>query len=139
MTGATPSLLTVTRLAADGAPGVGDVLSATTRLGPIGVTDTMEVVVWEPPTPMAPGAVRIEKTGRHVVGHARIIVEQLGARSRVVWREDARPGPAIPAAGLLDRLTTPFNAPTTRLLFGQALRSVLREAEQEELRRRRRP
>jgi carbon monoxide dehydrogenase subunit G len=62
----------------------GDEITARTGLGPVGFTDTMTIVEWDPPR-----ICRVRHTGRVVRGTAAFAVHPEGpARSRVEWTED---------------------------------------------------
>ncbi len=68
---------------AAGGSAVGESISAFTGLGRLGFTDTMTIVVWEPPRRAV-----VRHTGKVVRGSGAFEVEALGERrSRVVWSE----------------------------------------------------
>ncbi|MFD3695292.1 SRPBCC family protein [Streptomyces sp. NPDC058646] len=100
---------------------VGTVFTARTGVGRITFDDPMEVVVWQPPAADGtPGLVRLEKRGRVVTGWAEIGVRPVpGGGSEVHWDESLRVRP-------LPRLLDPLVTAAGRLLFGRALRRLLR-------------
>lgn len=100
--------------------GVGTVMVARTGIGPVGFTDPMRVVVWEPPAQDGNGRCRLEKTGRVVLGWAEIEVRPHGARTYVRWREDLRVR-GLPRA--FDGLTRA----TSRAVFRRAIATLLTE------------
>lgn len=62
---------------------LGAALSAVTGIGPVGVTDTMEIVEWDPPRRCV-----VRHTGRVVRGEGVFEVVALGPeRSRFLWSE----------------------------------------------------
>jgi uncharacterized protein YndB with AHSA1/START domain len=68
---------------AEGDNQVGGSIRAFTGLGPVGFTDTMTIVVWEPPRRAV-----VRHTGRVVRGSGAFEVEPLGPhRCRIVWSE----------------------------------------------------
>lgn len=68
---------------AEGGSAVGESISAFTGVGRIGFTDTMTIVVWEPPRRAV-----VRHTGKVVRGSGAFEVEPLGpSRSMVVWSE----------------------------------------------------
>jgi hypothetical protein len=90
---------------------------ARTGLGRLGFDDPMEVAVWQPPYHC-----RLEKHGGVVTGWAEIDVREEpdgGTGSRVVWTEDLR------LRGL-PRACDPLLAGAGRLVFGRAMRALLR-------------
>lgn len=98
----------------------GTVVVARTGAGPLAFADPMEVTVWQPPRPDAPGRCRMEKRGRVVRGWAEIEVRpEAGGRARVVWREelDVRLLPPL-LDGVLVR--------SGRLVFGRTVDHLLR-------------
>ncbi|GHI84058.1 hypothetical protein Sxan_14220 [Streptomyces xanthophaeus] len=103
--------------------GAGTVFTARTGVGRITFDDPMEVVLWQPPTPGAPGTpglVRLEKRGRTVTGWAEIEVRPVPAGgSEVHWRESLRVRP-------LPRFLDPLVTAAGRVFFGRALRGLLR-------------
>jgi carbon monoxide dehydrogenase subunit G len=78
---------TTVRPTAQGGVGVGGGIAAFSgvRVGPLrlGVLDTMEITRWDPPRLCS-----VRHTGRVVRGTGDFAVEDLGERSRFVWRED---------------------------------------------------
>ncbi|MDG4859587.1 SRPBCC family protein [Streptomyces sp. T-3] len=93
---------------------------ARTALGRLGFDDPMEVTVWEPPGPeAASGHCRLVKTGSFLTGWAEISVRPRGSGSYVEWREDLR-------IARLPRLADPLTAVAGRVVFGLALRRLLR-------------
>ena len=100
--------------------GVGTVLVARTRVGPVGFDDPMEVTVWAPPTDDEVGFCRLDKRGSVVTGWAELTVTpEPGGGSTAIWREDIH---VWKLPGLFDRPT----AMSSRLLFGRVLRHLLR-------------
>ena len=68
---------------AEGGSAVGESISAFTGVGRLGFTDTMTIVVWEPPRRAV-----VRHTGKVVRGSGAFEVEPLGdRRSRIVWSE----------------------------------------------------
>lgn len=99
---------------------VGTVFTARTGVGRITFDDPMEVTLWRPPGPGAAGLVRLEKRGRAVTGWAEIEVRPLpGGGTEVHWREHLR------LRGL-PRLLDPVVDAAGRVVFGRALRGMLR-------------
>ncbi|WP_050668769.1 SRPBCC family protein [Luteipulveratus halotolerans] len=115
----------LSRLEVTGRPGVGQVVDAITRLGPLEVHDTMRVDIWQPPSRERPGVALLTKTGRVLSGFGRLEITATGAGSRVQWDEDVRPRPAW-----LGRLTAPVATVPTRMLFARVVDGLVREAEQ---------
>ncbi|MGW4547151.1 SRPBCC family protein [Streptomyces violaceorubidus] len=67
----------------------GTVVVARTGAGPLAFDDPMEVTLWQPPRPDAPGRCRLDKRGRVVRGWAEIEVRPApDDRTRVMWREE---------------------------------------------------
>jgi uncharacterized protein YndB with AHSA1/START domain len=62
--------------------GVGTRFECVTRIGPVRVTDRMEITEWEPPRVMG-----VRHTGL-VAGTGRFTIVPLGDRSRFTWEED---------------------------------------------------
>ena len=68
---------------ASGGSGVGSTIEAFTGLGPLGILDTMTIVVWEPPRRCV-----VRHTGRVVRGSGAFEVLDLGGGySRIIWSE----------------------------------------------------
>jgi hypothetical protein len=68
---------------AEGGSAVGESICAFTGIGRVGFTDTMTIVVWEPPRRAV-----VRHTGKVVRGSGAFEVESLGPnRSVVVWSE----------------------------------------------------
>jgi hypothetical protein len=100
--------------------GVGTVLVARTRVGPVGFDDPMEVTTWAPPADGEAGFCRLDKRGSVVTGWAELTVTpEPGGGSTAIWREDIH---VWKLPGLFDRPT----AMSSRLLFGRVLRHLLR-------------
>jgi carbon monoxide dehydrogenase subunit G len=77
------ALLTRVRGTVQGGRGVGGGVEAFTGIGPVGVLDTMTIVVWEPPVRCV-----VRHTGRVVRGSAGFEVTDLGGgRARLTWSE----------------------------------------------------
>jgi hypothetical protein len=91
---------------------IGSELAATTGVGPLGVTDTMEIVGWDPPH-----RATVRHTGVVVRGSGTFTVVERGAdASTFVWSED------------LDLPLGPLGAlawPVVRPLFARGLRFSL--------------
>jgi hypothetical protein len=111
--------LTTISVPTPGPTRVGTVFVARSVLGTAGFDDPMEVVVWEPPGPGAPGRCRLEKRGTAVVGWAEIHVRAEVAGSFVRWEEDLR-------LRRLPRLLDPLTARAGRVVFGRAVDRLLR-------------
>lgn len=98
----------------------GTVFVARSGIGPFAFDDRMEVTVWCPPDDGEPGLCRLEKRGRAVRGWAEIEVRPgPGGRTRVLWREEARPL-------LVPSLFDPLARPLARAVFGRAANRLLR-------------
>ena len=111
--------LTTVAAVGGGTTELGSVVAARTGLGPLGFDDPMEVVLWQPPTPQAPGRVRLEKRGSVVLGWAEIEVRADGAGSLLRWREEIR----------LRGVPAPLNAVLAsggRRVFGRVVDGLLR-------------
>lgn len=81
---------------------VGATVEAFTGVGPIGLTDAMEIVEWDPPR-----VCRVRHTGKVVRGQGVFRVRQRGAAaSTVEWSEDLE----LPL-GVLGRLAWPVVRP----------------------------
>jgi Polyketide cyclase / dehydrase and lipid transport len=77
-------LLTRVRATAQGGEGVGGRASARTAVGPVGFTDDMEIIAWDPPY-----RCRVRHLGRVVRGEGAFAVDGLGpGRSRFTWTEE---------------------------------------------------
>jgi hypothetical protein len=100
--------------------GVGTLLVARTRVGPVGFDDPMEVTAWAPPTDGEAGFCRLDKRGSVVTGWAELTVTpEPGGGSTAMWREDIH---VWKLPGVFDRPT----AMSSRLLFGRVLRHLVR-------------
>ena len=105
---------------AEGATGQGGEVRAFTGVGPVGFTDTMTIVVWEPPRRAV-----VRHTGAVVRGSGAFEVEPLGPhRSRVVWSEWLD----LPF-GALGRAGWRFARPVARWGVRHSLRRLAREVE----------
>ena len=113
----------LSRVEASGPAGVGQLVDAVTRFGPLEVHDTMRVDVWQPPTADRAGVALLTKTGRVLSGSGRLEITATRTGSQVQWDEDVRPRP-----DWLGRLTAPVAAPPTRLLFARVVNGLVREA-----------
>lgn len=99
---------------------LGATLSATTGIGPVGVTDTMVITEWDPPRRCT-----VRKTGKVVKGEGVFEVVELGPqRSRFLWSELLD----LPL-GALGRLGWPVVRPVIRAGFEQSLRKMARQCE----------
>lgn len=97
--------------------GIGSELAATTGIGPLGVTDTMRIVGWDPPH-----RATVVHTGSFVRGSGTFTVIELGpSRSRFEWGErlDLPLGP-------LGALGWPVVSPVFRLALVHSLRKLAR-------------
>ncbi|MFD6419441.1 SRPBCC family protein [Streptomyces sp. NPDC060194] len=100
--------------------GVGTRFTALTALGPLTlIDDRMVVVRWEPPAGGRTGVCRVEKEGRLLGGWAEIEVAASGTGSVVTWTEE------LLVRGL-PGVADPVVARSGRLVFGRALRQMLR-------------
>ncbi len=94
---------------------LGATLSAVTGVGPLGFTDTMVIVEWDPPTRCV-----VRHTGKVVRGDGVFEVVELGPeRSRFLWTELLD----LPL-GALGRLGWPLVRPVFRLGVAQSLRKM---------------
>lgn len=84
-----------------GGSGLGARVSARTAVGPVGFTDDMEIIVWDPPR-----LCRVRHLGKVVRGEGGFAVADLGpGRSRFTWTEDV-PTPLVrPALEFFMRLS----------------------------------
>ena len=101
---------------------LGASLSAFSGVGPLGFTDTMEIVEWTPPKRCT-----VRHTGNVVKGDGVFEVVELGPeRARFLWTEllDLPLGP-------LGRLGWPMVRPAFRAGVEQSLRKMARSCEQE--------
>lgn len=99
---------------------LGAVLSAVTGVGPFGVTDTMEIVEWQPPRRCV-----VRHTGRVVRGAGVFEVVELGPeRSRFLWSELLD----LPL-GVLGRTAWPLVRPAMRAGVEASLRRMARLCE----------
>lgn len=114
-----------TTVTGQGDAGVGQQVVAVTRIGPLRLTDSMQVTGWEPATDDAAGTVRLAKTGRVLHGEAVIEVSPLGpGRSRLTWSETIRPAGRWPG-----RVVGPVSDVGTTLMLRRLARSLVRAAE----------
>lgn len=105
---------------ATGGRSEGATLEAFTGIGPVGINDTMTIVVWEPPRRCV-----VRHTGRVVRGSGAFEVQALGpGRSRVVWSEWLD----LPL-GLLGRIGWPLVRPLARRGVAVSLRRLARLVE----------
>jgi carbon monoxide dehydrogenase subunit G len=105
-----------------GAPeqrGVGERLTAVTRLGPIGVTDRMQVTRWEPPR-----RVDVVHLGRVVRGTGTFLVEPAPGGAWFTWAEELD----VPF-GWLGRVGAWLLRPAGQLLLRRSLRTLARRLE----------
>lgn len=101
---------------------LGATLSAFSGVGPLGFTDTMEIVEWEPPRRCV-----VRHLGKVVQGDGVFEVVELGPeRARFLWTELLD----LPL-GALGRLGWPLVRPAFRLGVEQSLRTMARQCEQE--------
>lgn len=70
------------RVVAGDGRSVGSEVAATTGVGPLGVTDTMRIAVWDPPR-----RCELVHTGRVVRGTGEFTVEPRGRGSTLIWSE----------------------------------------------------
>lgn len=99
---------------------LGAQLRAVTGVGPLGITDTMEIVEWEPPKRCV-----VRHTGRVVRGDGVFEVVPLGPRrSRFLWTEQLD----LPL-GVLGRLGWPVVKPIFRAGVVSSLRRMARLCE----------
>jgi hypothetical protein len=110
----------VTVQGTDGARRLGGRFVAFTGVGPVGFTDPMEVVEWDPPRRCV-----VAHLGRVVRGDGVFEVTELGpARSRFLWTERLE----LPL-GALGRVGWPLVRPAFRLGVEQSLRRLGRICE----------
>ncbi|MFJ5831881.1 SRPBCC family protein [Streptomyces sp. NPDC093089] len=113
--------LTRTRVLTPGPNGPGTRFTARTGVGRLSFDDPMEVVRWEPPAAGRPGACRLAKSGRVVLGWALVeVAEAPGGGCRVVWTEEL-------AVRGVPRVFDPVLRSAGRFLFGRALDGLLRQ------------
>lgn len=99
---------------------LGAELRAVTGVGPLGITDTMEIVEWDPPRRCV-----VRHTGRIVRGDGVFEVVGLGpSRSRFLWTELLD----LPL-GALGRLGWPVVRPVFRAGVVASLRRMARQCE----------
>lgn len=119
--------LTTVRVTSDRPDGVGTTFVGRSGIGPIGFDDPMEIVEWTPPVAGRPGAVRLRKHGRVVLGWAGVeVAAGPGGGTRVRWTEDVQLAPVWltrPAGRLIEI--------GGRLAFDRALRAMAAEIEGE--------
>lgn len=106
------------------AGGLGDEFVATTRIGPLVVDDPMVVTGWVPVVDGSTGTCAITKTGRRVLGGARITVTAHPGGAHVEWNEQITLAPAA-----LGAISGPGVGAAGRLLFGRAVRGLIADAE----------
>lgn len=98
---------TTVHIDTDPPAGVGTRLRAVTGIGPLAFTDSMEIMVWEPPRRYV-----TRHTGRIIRGEVVFSVEPVGTeRSVVTWTEDLRVPSALetpPLQWLASRASEPF-------------------------------
>ena len=99
--------------------GVGERLTAVTRLGPIGVTDRMQVTLWEPPR-----RVDVVHLGRVVRGTGTFLVEPAPGGAWFTWAEELD----VPF-GWLGRAGAWLLRPAGQLLLRRSLRTLARRLE----------
>ena len=99
--------------------GVGERLTAVTRLGPIGVTDRMQVTLWEPPR-----RVDVVHLGRVVRGTGTFLVEPAPGGAWFTWAEELD----VPF-GWLGRAGAWLLRPVGQLLLRRSLRTLARRLE----------
>ncbi|MGI5127601.1 SRPBCC family protein [Pseudonocardia sp. CA-107938] len=100
---------------------LGATLSAVTGVGPLAVTDTMEITEWDPPRRCV-----VRHTGAVVRGDGIFEVVPLGAeRARFVWSELLD----LPF-GILGRAGWPIVRPLMRAGVAYALRALARRCEE---------
>jgi hypothetical protein len=96
--------------------GVGARFVGRTGVGPVAFDDPMEVTEWSPPTGGSPGHCTVVKSGRVVLGTARLdVTPRSDGGCRVTWTYDVDVAPV--------RLTRPFSR-----LVGLAAASGVRRA-----------
>lgn len=106
---------------------LGATLCAVTGIGPLGFTDTMDVVEWEVAEPDGPRRCVVRHTGKVVRGDGVFEVVGLGsARSRFLWTELLD----LPL-GALGRLGWPVVRPAFRIGVRRSLRKLARLCEAE--------
>lgn len=98
---------------------VGSELSATTGVGPLGVTDTMEIVGWDPPH-----RATVRHTGRVVRGSGVFAVTERAGGSTFHWEERLD----LPL-GVLGALGWPVVAPAFRAGLRLSLNRLARSIE----------
>ncbi|MCD2187206.1 SRPBCC family protein [Actinomycetospora soli] len=102
--------------------GVGSELAATTGVGPLGVTDTMRIVGWDPPH-----RATVVHTGSVVRGSGTFTVIEIGpGRSRFEWGERLD----LPL-GVLGALGWPLVSPVFALGLKYSLRKLASRCEAE--------
>jgi uncharacterized protein YndB with AHSA1/START domain len=99
--------------------GVGERLTAVTRLGPIGVTDRMQVTRWEPPR-----RVDVVHLGRVVRGTGTFLVEPAPGGAWFTWAEELD----VPF-GWLGRAGAWLLRPAGQLLLRRSLRTLAHRLE----------
>ncbi|MCE0486292.1 SRPBCC family protein [Ornithinimicrobium sediminis] len=111
----------LTRMETDaGSPGPGWRFVGRSGLGPLALVDRMEVTVWEPDRHF-----RVDKRGPALDGWAEVHLSEDGPFTRLVWREEIVPRPAVLGSRL-----GPLLDPVNRWMFGRALDRMVRRAEQ---------
>ena len=104
---------------------LGATLSAFSGVGPLGFTDTMEIVEWAVPTDGRPRRCVVRHTGKVVRGDGVFEVVELGPeRARFLWTELLD----LPL-GAVGRLGWPLVRPVFRLGVERSLRKMARLCE----------
>ncbi|MEJ2867519.1 SRPBCC family protein [Actinomycetospora sp. OC33-EN08] len=115
-------LATTVKVTAGDGVGTGSELAATTGLGPLGVTDTMRIVGWDPPH-----RATVVHTGSFVRGSGTFTVVELGpSRSRFEWGERLD----LPL-GVLGAIGWPLVSPVFRLALLYSLRKLAARCQHE--------
>ena len=118
----------LTRMRVDaGEPRVGWGFAGVSGIGPLGFSDSMVLIRWEPPGDDTDDAAsfRVVKTGRLLGGWVDVTVTPTATGSRVDWREDF----SVRPVAFLDG-TRPMLA-AGRALYARALDAMLAAAEAE--------
>ena len=97
-----------------GGHGTGALVSARTGIGPVGFTDVMKIIEWDPPRRCS-----VRHTGAVVRGHGIFEVRSLGGRSEVRWTEFVVLPVRLPAS--FERLVLAAIAPVARAGLGSSL------------------
>ncbi len=104
--------------------GLGDEFMAVTRLGPLLLEDPMVVTGWVPASADEPGTCEITKTGKRVLGGARITVAPHPGGAVVDWHEEITLTPSP-----VEIISRPGVGIAGRFVFGRAVRRLLADAE----------